>query len=552
MVGQRVLGRMRKECEDFADVWAGQRIPQLQCLCKQSGSAWKPMGPPQLQAEAGSSASSVGELVSEVRRVRARDSAALRGAMAKLLAAANSQETGAADSPACEGGSTPPPASGAGSDAAATARPACIRRQNSLGNQDPESGPRTAAVQVQLERMAGSRALMEHEYLMSCALSSRGVTDLRAVNPTLSRPQAKAILRGVVVAMLRASRISQCNRVIAMALSMQRKLSKLEGRSTALAADEADRLLQQGQRLAATVSAVRHYTKGVAASEADGSLTFAEPEGAAGVSHSRGAVFDTRYLVFEFLFGWILRQRQVELVDSFAAEARREVSPDDVSIGKNSPSSIYSALMGIGKTAAIGPLASLLLADGNTLVTQVAPAALIPQTAQVLYERFTRVIPKRIIQLQFNRGFVEEKGIGELKKLRRKLKDTQACGGIVLSDPTSIKSLMLVFIEAAGKGVGTDGKSPRHSATGESSEQHAKAAEELAQILDMFSPAQKGLVIMDEVDALLNSMTSECNYPISSKKNLEPRPERWELPIAILDVLCRATDAAAGRSSGAR
>jgi len=52
---------------------------------------------------------------------------------------------------------------------------------------------------------------------------------------------------------------------------------------------------------------------------------------------------------------------------------------------------------------------------------------------------------------------------------------------------------------------------------------------------------------MDEVDALLNSMTSECNYPIGHKKNLEPRPERWELPMALLDVLCRATDAAAGR-----
>ena len=50
----------------------------------------------------------------------------------------------------------------------------------------------------------------------------------------------------------------------------------------------------------------------------------------------------------------------------------------------------------------------------------------------------------------------------------------------MLADPTSIKSLMLVFIEAAGKGVGTDGKSPRHSATGEASSVHGSAAEELA------------------------------------------------------------------------
>jgi len=90
------------------------------------------------------------------------------------------------------------------------------------------------------------------------------------------------------------------------------------------------------------------------------------------------------------------------------------------------------------------------------------------------------VIPKRIITLRFNRGFIEENGIKELRKLRRKLKETQECGGIVLADPTSIKSLMLVFIEAAGKGVGTDGKSPRHSATGEASSVHGSAAEELA------------------------------------------------------------------------
>ena len=290
--------------------------------------------------------------------------------MQRLLDVANSEHS----QPASGAGASASAHSAGGPPRGSALSKPCVKRQNSLGNEDPDDVPHVPVIQVELERMSGSRAFMSHEYLMSCTLSSRGETDLRAVNPTLSKGQASTVLHGVTVAMLRASRISQCNQVVAKSLKLKLKVSKIAASKSAPVQAASDRLLQEGQRLAALATAVRYYTRGVLEHPTDGTLRF-DTSGSDKVGEDsatppilRQASLDTRFLAFEFLFGWILRKRQVDLVESFAREAQREVSLDEVAVGKG-PSHCTSAIMGVGKSSCIGPLASLLLADGRTLVT---------------------------------------------------------------------------------------------------------------------------------------------------------------------------------------
>ena len=62
-------------------------------------------------------------------------------------------------------------------------------------------------------------------------------------------------------------------------------------------------------------------------------------------------------------------------------------------------------IMGAGKTTVIGPLLTLVLADGNHLVTQVMPSALLDMSRNVLRRCFTcPLLPKRVYTLSFDRS----------------------------------------------------------------------------------------------------------------------------------------------------
>jgi len=43
--------------------------------------------------------------------------------------------------------------------------------------------------------------------------------------------------------------------------------------------------------------------------------------------------------------------------------------------------------------------------------------------------------------------------------------------------------------------------------------------------------------MMDEVDLILHPLKSELNFPIGAKYDLDFAPERWKLPIHILDAV---------------
>lgn len=60
-------------------------------------------------------------------------------------------------------------------------------------------------------------------------------------------------------------------------------------------------------------------------------------------------------------------------------------------------------IMGAGKTTVVGPLVAMLLADGETLVSEVVPPALLDFSTNVLRERFSTAIRKPVFTFAFER-----------------------------------------------------------------------------------------------------------------------------------------------------
>ena len=91
-----------------------------------------------------------------------------------------------------------------------------------------------------------------------------------------------------------------------------------------------------------------------------------------GCDQAQIGMFDPRLLAFEFVSGFMLRRRQCELVKDFVTSAQAGMS------------CVYQMIMGAGKTTVIGPLLALILADGQRLITQICPSALLEMTRGVL------------------------------------------------------------------------------------------------------------------------------------------------------------------------
>lgn len=61
-------------------------------------------------------------------------------------------------------------------------------------------------------------------------------------------------------------------------------------------------------------------------------------------------------------------------------------------------------IMGAGKTTVVGPLLALMLGDGEQLVTQVVPPALLEFSRSVMRATFSSIMHKRIYTLSFDRA----------------------------------------------------------------------------------------------------------------------------------------------------
>jgi len=283
-------------------------------------------------------------------------------------------------------------------------------------------------------------------------------------------------------------------------------------------------------RLLAMIRSLQHSSRSLASELALSRAYIAE--GAA----SNEFTYDPRFLVFEYMSGFVLRKRQVDLINAFARDA------------VSAKSRVEQLIMGQGKTAVIGPMLALMLTSGDHLVTQVVPDALLEHSRQVMRGCFSSVITKRVYTLAFDRSSNASNDIVAIRKLGRKLEVARDQCGIVCTTPGAVKSLFLKFVDLLQSvedanpllrcpisEIGTQAE--KAVEMGRELRDNAQKADALAVVLKMWGKAQNGIALLDEVDMLLHPLRSELNFPIGPKKPLESCEFRWDLPIHMLDGL---------------
>ena len=197
-----------------------------------------------------------------------------------------------------------------------------------------------------------------------------GESDLQLANPFVSNADAGAVLDLAVSAIMRANRVGQINRCMSEARGLLRLLERdMSSVTEGAAADMASAILLKSQTLAEQLLARRHYMTPAAAPVAgDGGLALA---------------YDPRFLLFEFTHNIVLRKAQVELIGEFV-HAVRSAQP-----------MVKQMLMGGGKTTVVGPMLALILGDGEMLVLQTMPQALLEQSKATLRATFSAIMRKR-------------------------------------------------------------------------------------------------------------------------------------------------------------
>jgi hypothetical protein len=259
------------------------------------------------------------------------------------------------------------------------------------------------------------------------------------------------------------------------------------------------KLIQVGEELSKTITMARHYMEQVA-----------PVTGATDTAYA----FDPRYLVFEFVWNIQLRQKQVEIVNDFRENLSKDISK------------VKQMIMGAGKTSVVAPLLALIVADGKSLVLSVVPKALVEMSRTRMRETFATIMVKRIYTLEFDRATTVT------PSMRRSLENAAANRGVVVATPTTLKSIMLSYVEVLQQIRETTAAGGMRLKLEELNVQ----ATELAKILALF---KEGVMLLDEVDLILHPLKSELNFPIGDKFDLDgaEEGERWDLPIHLLDAL---------------
>lgn len=262
---------------------------------------------------------------------------------------------------------------------------------------------------------------------------------------------------------------------------------------------------------------------------------------------------DPRFLVFEFISGFLLRKKQVDIIKDFIderKEKKRENRSDAdleeelkkydlptsfankrlsrshmvnrLSQYDKNKSRVKQYVMGGGKTSVICPMLAMVLTDNldggkynTTLVTVVVPKSLLPMTCETLEEKFSIIVRKQILLFKFSRdNKLDDRVLNAIKNCKNQR-------GVCCSSPSSIKSLMIKFIQIS---ILEDGS------------QKNKGSSTEKEILMLF---RSGIIVMDEVDLLLNPLKSELNFPIgdpNKKKTIDMQRERIEVPLHLFDA----------------
>ena len=160
-----------------------------------------------------------------------------------------------------------------------------------------------------------------------------------------------------------------------------------------------------------------------------------------------------------------------------------------------------------------------MLGDGERLVVQTMPPALLEQSKATLRATFSSIVRKRVFTLSFDRS-------SEMRwETVDKLLSAARNRGVVLATAATIKSLQLKLLEKMD--VLRDARRKHHPEM----ERDMRA---LVQVINLF---RNGCLIMDEVDLLLHPLKAELNFPIGTKHPLDFSPERWECAIHALDAV---------------
>ena len=103
--------------------------------------------------------------------------------------------------------------------------------------------------------------------------------------------------------------------------------------------------------------------------------------------------------------------------------------------------------------------------------------------------------------------------------MRRSLENAVLNRGIVVATPTTLKSIMLSYIEVEQQLKLTE-------LTFAQREKFKVQSHELCKILTLF---KEGVMLLDEVDLILHPLKSELNFPIGDKFDLDgsEEGERW-------------------------
>ena len=151
---------------------------------------------------------------------------------------------------------------------------------------------------------------------------------------------------------------------------------------------------------------------------------------------------------------------------------------------------VKQMIMGQGKTTVVSPLICLMLAQGEYLVVQCVPPALLQMSSGILRSTFASIIRKSVLTFECERATP-----GEVAT-QLKLEAARSKGSIVLTTPPCLKSMMLKFLENLLSL--TDVHDTRHA------KRDLKPETKVwGEILHMML---EGVCIMDEVDWVLHPL----------------------------------------------
>eukprot|EP00516_Mucochytrium_quahogii_P008420 CAMPEP_0203758104 /NCGR_PEP_ID=MMETSP0098-20131031/10854_1 /ASSEMBLY_ACC=CAM_ASM_000208 /TAXON_ID=96639 /ORGANISM=" , Strain NY0313808BC1" /LENGTH=3866 /DNA_ID=CAMNT_0050650355 /DNA_START=244 /DNA_END=11840 /DNA_ORIENTATION=- len=348
-----------------------------------------------------------------------------------------------------------------------------------------------------LKNRCNLRDEVDFSILTQALLSGTSCRDLQRINPTLTEQDVESMLSTVVEVLVFTNRISHANRAIVL------------GRSLADAKSDSFQAKQLARSLAECVATCRWYVE-------------------------ENCTFDPRFLVFEYVFDILLRERQVEIVRSFVEDVKHERSH------------VQQMIMGAGKTTVVAPLLTLLLANGETLVSQVMPTALLEQTRHIMRTRFSAIITKRVFTLEFDRSC--DDSIDVAKDVFEKLDEARRSRSVICASPDAVKSLFLKFIEHMHSLESVDPEVISPSTSLRQNKEIVMLRDTMQKRSDMadciipiFQMWNDGVLIMDEVDVLLHPLRSELNFPIGLKDPIDMAGFRWDLPIHILSAFFSET-----------